>query len=1110
MTNRSPTPDSASAHDPSSPRHGSPAPAAAGCAPHLSRRSALGLGAATLGTAAALGGARSADAAGPSAPVPGPASPLPSAPPAAAALRTVPAVQEFSPADGSFTWGGRIVHAPGEEELARVAETFADDLEDLLGARPELAEGSDPGSGGVLLALGDQGHGPESHALEIGDGITLTGTTAQGVFLGTRTLLQLLAQGETIPAGKVLDWPGKEVRSVLMDNTPRHFSLEWWESFVRHMSYVKLNDTNLYVDGIGLDVEEMRQIDEIAARYHVTVVPQLNMPAHMNQILPAHPEYQLVNTDGTKDPVALDLTNPEAIAWALGRLEDYLDVFRSSEWHLGSDEFPGWPGTGENHPQLDEHARKRFGEEATFADLFADFQNQANALVKKHGKTMRVWNDMIRESAVVQLDTDVTVEYWIQHDQLPGLLSPQQVADRGNPLINAHVDFLYYDQSRRNLDPREMYEDFTPELFPYRNGIDPAAVRGARVAVWLAYIQTPFESDAEVLANVVPSMHALAQLTWGSPRIADDYAALREVIDAVGRAPGTAWLGTGDVTPEPALLRDEDGRLLAASRTTDGALLLSRQSRPGITHWSTQSLDADLRGDPQLALLGDGRARVAARGTRGLVLAAESAPGSGEFAQVLHPMPLDGDPVLAEESVLVLSRSGLREVDPETGDSARVLRGVREGLAAVAEHRTGETAVVAVGTGASGTKVARGAGGEWTAFATGRTLEHPQLASATADDQATTVLVGVEDGVLLVGDVGEDSVSCRELAAGVVGRPSLAVSEKGLFAVAARLEDGTLLLSTRQAGEDWSAGDSGWTDASGDPRLLVAEDPEGGDPLVRVLVPSGRETLHLVQPATDGAEIVESTAGRPALALDDHGWPTYVIATDYGDLQTGTQWGKNPGDWGRDFVVGTMSTPTDHLLPSAFETELFADDFGADTSGDYTLLEVDPSVPAPAPQVGDGRLAVSADGDFATLLRSPAALPKGVATVVATVAALPEAPDGLLCLGVAKDEADYALMWVSAAGRVGFEIRTNGELTAVIPDAGTVVEPGDRIAATITHRWIAAWAERDGVWHRAHTQALWLAEDMTEKDVRATYRAAVGLRGSGGEVAISSLSLQGR
>src|SRR5699024_7998803 len=120
--------------------------------------------------------------------------------------------------------------------------------------------------------------------------------------------------------------------------------------------------------------------------------------------------------------------------------EEYLDVFRSAEWHLGSDEFPGWPGTGENHPQLDAYAKERFGPEATFADLFADFQNQANALVRSHGKSMRVWNDMIRQSSVVQLDTDVTVEYWIEHDELPGLLSPNDIAERGNPLINAHVD----------------------------------------------------------------------------------------------------------------------------------------------------------------------------------------------------------------------------------------------------------------------------------------------------------------------------------------------------------------------------------------------------------------------------------------------------------------------------------------------------------------------------------------------------------------------------------------------------------------------------------------------------------------------------------------------
>src|SRR5699024_12228450 len=119
------------------------------------------------------------------------------------------------------------------------------------------------------------------------------------------------------------------------------------------------------------------------------------------------------------------------------RSADNIDKFSSDVWHLGSDEFPSWPGTGEDHPQLAEYAKKKLGPDATFADLFKDFQNRGNERVKSQGKSMRVWNDMIRESDVVTLDKDIMVEYWIDDPTLEGLLSPQEIADNGHQLINA-------------------------------------------------------------------------------------------------------------------------------------------------------------------------------------------------------------------------------------------------------------------------------------------------------------------------------------------------------------------------------------------------------------------------------------------------------------------------------------------------------------------------------------------------------------------------------------------------------------------------------------------------------------------------------------------------
>ncbi|MGO1385165.1 MAG: glycoside hydrolase family 20 zincin-like fold domain-containing protein [Arachnia sp.] len=255
-------------------------------------------------------------------------------------LITVPAVQQWTPGtDGTFAWAGtKLVVEAGNAELEEIAQTFAADIHGITGTKPEVAVGGTASAGSIVLAIGDQGHGDESYGLDISDSLTITGTSPHGAFNGTRSVLQLLRQGD-IPHGTVLDWPDYEVRSVLFDQTPRHVSMAWWENFFKQMSYVKLNDTNLYLDGVGLDKAEMRAIDELGAKYYVKVVPQINMPSHMHVWLAAHPEYQLVNQDGSLNQTAIDLTNEEAVDWALNLIEEYVGLFQGDEWHLGSDEY---------------------------------------------------------------------------------------------------------------------------------------------------------------------------------------------------------------------------------------------------------------------------------------------------------------------------------------------------------------------------------------------------------------------------------------------------------------------------------------------------------------------------------------------------------------------------------------------------------------------------------------------------------------------------------------------------------------------------------------------------------------------------------------------------
>lgn len=506
---------------------------------------------------------------------------------------SVPAIKHWTPGVSRLQLGPtRVFAADGLED---VAELLVRELREL-GIAATRASG-DPQPGDIALGRDPALVEPESYRIVVGEVVELSGATDHGVFNATRTLLQWLTQTHDLPRGVAVDRPDYEVRSVLIDNVPRALPLTWWENLFRIMAWYKLNDANLYVDGPGVDADFVRALQRLADRYFIKLVCQLNMPAHLHVLLASHPEYQLRNADGSLDHVALDLTNERAVDWALGLLEQCLQISTADEWHLGSDEFPGWPGTGDNHPQLAAYAREKFGDGATFADLFADFQNRANAVVKRHGKRMRVWNDMVRHSDVVQLDRDVTVEYWTEDENLPGELSAAEIAQRGNPLINANVQYLYYDQSRHNLDPKRMWEGFRGSLFSLDKTVDTPLTRGARLCVWLAPIGTPIETDAAVLHNIVPSLQVFAERMWTDVPPARAYASFAALAHQVGLPAGLHPDGDTRVTGRPAVVL-RDTRLAYAVRDERGGCWVGEQVTPGSARWTATLVDeADVPSD---------------------------------------------------------------------------------------------------------------------------------------------------------------------------------------------------------------------------------------------------------------------------------------------------------------------------------------------------------------------------------------------------------------------------------------------------------------------------------------------------------------------------------
>src|SRR3712207_951778 len=98
----------------------------------------------------------------------------------------------------------------------------------------------------------------------------------------------------------------------MIDDGRAFFSREWLEARIRELAGLKLNLLHLHVsDNQGFRIEsrshpeavtppalshdDVRRLLAVAARHHVTIVPEIDMPGHMQAALRAHPELQLAD-----------------------------------------------------------------------------------------------------------------------------------------------------------------------------------------------------------------------------------------------------------------------------------------------------------------------------------------------------------------------------------------------------------------------------------------------------------------------------------------------------------------------------------------------------------------------------------------------------------------------------------------------------------------------------------------------------------------------------------------------------------------------------------------------------------------------------------------------
>lgn len=456
-----------------------------------------------------------------------------------------------------------------QEELATLGIAEGADVRILLRASPVHPRSPDAAS----EAPGGAAASGEAYTIEVGDDIVVHASAPAGAFRATRQVLHNLRAQGSVPRGAVSGAPAVAERGIHLDAARKFYPAEWIIGMLRRAADVGINVFQWHFsenEGFRLESAafpevvstehitraEAARIVETARDLHIDVVPSLDMPGHLNQVLAQHPDLRLPPGIDPEDPAeagivgtdhALDITRPEAVEFARRLIDDMVPVFpHSTKWNLGGDEFVAFERI-EDYPTLTDAASSAYGTEGTGFDLLTAFVNEIAAHLRGHGLQACVWNDGMLRSTQVPLDPEVVLTWWTNWHA--GMRPVVEAVAAGHRIVNVNDNLFYYvlgeNAGYRYPTAERIWDaDWHPGLFPRLWGEGgqgtvkqelpkpyPALLLGCSFAIWSdkGGPQTAEEVDAGIRAP----LRAMAERAWngGSALSLQEFTALDAAID---------------------------------------------------------------------------------------------------------------------------------------------------------------------------------------------------------------------------------------------------------------------------------------------------------------------------------------------------------------------------------------------------------------------------------------------------------------------------------------------------------------------------------------------------------------------------------------------------
>ena len=380
-------------------------------------------------------------------------------------------------------------------------------------------------------------------------GVDIQAKTGAGLFYGVQTLLQMASEANKVAFGTITDEPRFEYRGMMLDVSRHFFGLDFVKKQIDAMAYYKLNRLHLHLtDAAGWRIEikkyprltnfaawrtgkdwkewwngdrkyveegsegaeggyftqdQCREIVEYAKKHYITVIPEIEMPSHSEEVLTAYPELSCTHVPYKQADFCVG--NEKTFEFLENVLLEVMEIFPSEYIHVGGDEASkkSW----ETCPLCQARMKKEGMKEID--ELQSYLIKRMEKFLNEHGRNLLGWDEILEGG----LAPNATVMSW------RGVEGGLKAIEGGHRAIMSPGGYCYFDsyQDAPHTQPeaiggylplKKVYsydpipETFTPE--------QAALMYGVQANLWAEYI--PTKEHMEYM--IYPRILALAEVAW--------------------------------------------------------------------------------------------------------------------------------------------------------------------------------------------------------------------------------------------------------------------------------------------------------------------------------------------------------------------------------------------------------------------------------------------------------------------------------------------------------------------------------------------------------------------------------------------------------------------